>query len=590
MATKIGYFLVNSILIIPLIFAQQKEQIYYGLDTTDYIKIGQNWADRPTTAAPTQKPPKEPYLNDETATKKLTKNDYRSNEKPAYQPYFNDRDEHSREENMFMQNILLMHENEIGLKPSSEKIEVLVLVEIESISEISEVHMDITVTWTIRQLWTDYRFNLTETGIHLITVSPILAKKIWKPDLFVEGSQKSYVHKTTTDNMAMRIRGEGLIDFKTKLTTTSLCEMELRWFPLDLTSCAFNMQSFGYFSDEVEIKWHKYQQKDDKLFSNIDLVDALPKYRRIHTGIGYRKINRSEFTSHNDLEYRTKNQLVVVFEFRRYFNSVFFCSYFPAQMMVILAGLSMWVDVNSVPARVGMGVTTILTISTLIQGLKSSLPKVAYLTALDIYLWVCFFFVFSTTCEYSMLNYWMTQHDEELDEKSKNIRKKKSRGERTVPMSSIIDREIDKTHNLDGFLEHARKSQSSVIAQRSGSIWNTNNNNNNNAYSSNASWEDLEQSSSNLRRRATSEMNLSKRTALTQKSRKNVSPIANWFRSVRASSNNLFFRMHEMSHTKESTLRKARRVDKYFRNFYFFLFFTFNFVYWPYLISITRHG
>lgn len=60
----------------------------------------------------------------------------------------------------------------------------------------------------------------------------------------------------------------------------------------------------------------------------------------------------------------------------------------------------MWVDANSVPARIGMGVTTILTISTLIQGLKSSLPKVAYLTALDIYLWVCFFFVFAATFEW----------------------------------------------------------------------------------------------------------------------------------------------------------------------------------------------
>lgn len=58
-----------------------------------------------------------------------------------------------------------------------------------------------------------------------------------------------------------------------------------------------------------------------------------------------------------------------------------------------------------------MGVTTILTISTLIQGLKSTLPKVAYLTALDIYLWVCFFFVFAATCEYCLLNYWMTQHE-----------------------------------------------------------------------------------------------------------------------------------------------------------------------------------
>ena len=61
--------------------------------------------------------------------------------------------------------------------------------------------------------------------------------------------------------------------------------------------------------------------------------------------------------------------------------------------MVLLAGMATWIEAKD-GGRIGMGVTLILTISTLIQGLKSQLPKVSYLTALDIYLWVCFGFVF----------------------------------------------------------------------------------------------------------------------------------------------------------------------------------------------------
>ena len=52
-----------------------------------------------------------------------------------------------------------------------------------------------------------------------------------------------------------------------------------------------------------------------------------------------------------------------------------------------------------------MGITTVLTISTVIQGLKSQLPAVNYLTALDVYLWACFFFVSVTLIEYAYLNY-----------------------------------------------------------------------------------------------------------------------------------------------------------------------------------------
>ena len=40
---------------------------------------------------------------------------------------------------------------------------------------------------------------------------------------------------------------------------------------------------------------------------------------------------------------------------KRYFISVFFQSYFPAMIMVMLGGLTMWIDPKSVPARVSMG-------------------------------------------------------------------------------------------------------------------------------------------------------------------------------------------------------------------------------------------
>lgn len=94
--------------------------------------------------------------------------------------------------------------------------------------------------------------------------------------------------------------------------------------------------------------------------------------------------------------------------------------------MVILGGLSMFLDAKSVPARVSMGlllsfkvelclilshsgVMTVLTTSTIIQGLKNSLPQVSYLTALDIYLWACFLFVFAAVLEYVALNIMVRQ-------------------------------------------------------------------------------------------------------------------------------------------------------------------------------------
>ena len=97
--------------------------------------------------------------------------------------------------------------------------------------------------------------------------------------------------------------------------------------------------------------------------------------------------------------------LILEFEFKRMFMTVFFTTYLPAIVMVILGGMATFMDPKSSPARVTLGITSVLTISTVIQGMKSMLPQVNYLTALDVYLWTSFFFVCVTLVEYIYLNY-----------------------------------------------------------------------------------------------------------------------------------------------------------------------------------------
>ena len=62
----------------------------------------------------------------------------------------------------------------------------------------------------------------------------------------------------------------------------------------------------------------------------------------------------------------------------------------------------------------------VLTIITIIASLKTSMPKVSYLTALDIYLWVSFVFVLSTVIEYTVLN---TLMNKKLNKIQESIRK-----------------------------------------------------------------------------------------------------------------------------------------------------------------------
>lgn len=55
-----------------------------------------------------------------------------------------------------------------------------------------------------------------------------------------------------------------------------------------------------------------------------------------------------------------------------------------------------------------LGITTVLTMTTLSISARQSLPKVAYATAMDWFIAVCFAFVASALIEFAAVNYFAT--------------------------------------------------------------------------------------------------------------------------------------------------------------------------------------
>ena len=64
--------------------------------------------------------------------------------------------------------------------------------------------------------------------------------------------------------------------------------------------------------------------------------------------------------------------------FKREFSYYLIQIYIPCCMLVIVSWVSFWLDANAVPARVSLGVTTLLTMATQTTGINNSLPPVSY--------------------------------------------------------------------------------------------------------------------------------------------------------------------------------------------------------------------
>ena len=79
--------------------------------------------------------------------------------------------------------------------------------------------------------------------------------------------------------------------------------------------------------------------------------------------------------------------------------------YIPSSLIVVMSWVSFWLNRGAAPARVGLGVTTVLTMTTLINSVNAALPKISYMKSIDIYLFVCFFMVFGAMVEYACVGY-----------------------------------------------------------------------------------------------------------------------------------------------------------------------------------------
>lgn len=66
--------------------------------------------------------------------------------------------------------------------------------------------------------------------------------------------------------------------------------------------------------------------------------------------------------------------------------------------------VSFWIKPEAAPARVTLGVTSLLTLSTQHAKSQASLPPVSYLKAVDAFMSVCTVFVFMALMEYCLVN------------------------------------------------------------------------------------------------------------------------------------------------------------------------------------------
>ncbi|KAK7169602.1 hypothetical protein R3I93_005552 [Phoxinus phoxinus] len=271
---------------------------------------------------------------------------------------------------------------------------------INSFGSVTETTMDYRVNIFLRQKWNDPRLAYSEYPDSSLDLDPSMLDSIWKPDLFFANEKGANFHDVTTDNKLLRIFKDGTVLYSIRLTLILSCPMDLKNFPMDVQTCTMQLESFGYTMNDLIFEW-----LGD---GPVQVADGLtlPQFLiRDEKDLGYctKHYNTGKFTC-----------IEVKFHLERQMGYYLIQMYIPSLLIVILSWVSFWINMDAAPARVALGITTVLTMTTQSSGSRASLPKVSYVKAIDIWMAVCLLFVFAALLEYAGVNFVSRQQREFL--------------------------------------------------------------------------------------------------------------------------------------------------------------------------------
>ncbi|XP_064109810.1 gamma-aminobutyric acid receptor subunit alpha-2-like [Macrobrachium nipponense] len=262
---------------------------------------------------------------------------------------------------------------------------------IRSMGPISEQEMKYSMECYMRQEWSDDRLRFNGP-LKQLTLNIKMLEALWKPDTYFHNGLGSYVHMTTRPNKLIRINQNGDLLYSMRLTIKAKCPMVLRNFPMDKQSCPLVISSYGYTEKDVKYIWDK------------KLVSFTPGM-----GLSQFDILNTKCTNYS-VRWRTGrgmySALQVNFNLSRSAGYFLIQVYVPCILIVVLSWVSFWINREATSDRVGLGITTVLTLSTISLDSRTDLPKVHYATALDWFILMSFGYCIATLLQFACVHFF----------------------------------------------------------------------------------------------------------------------------------------------------------------------------------------
>ncbi|XP_076447078.1 glycine receptor subunit alpha-4-like isoform X2 [Babylonia areolata] len=284
---------------------------------------------------------------------------------------------------------------------------VTIKIHLLSFDSVSETKMDYSVELFLTQEWFDARLNFGNVSdLKWLEVDSKMMDDVWVPDVYFRNEKSASFHDVTVPNKYMHLYPGGRVVYSVRLSLTLNCRMDLIKYPLDSQDCPMWIQSYTYTTENVMFYWDPV--KPIVFDQEMEVHTELPQFSLVSN----RTID-CKTTKDKDDE-PSFACIVAQFTLQRDIRYYIIQVYVPSILIVALSWVSFWLDLEAIPARVSLGVLTVLTLNTHGSTIQAALPKVSYIKAIDVWVVSSLIFVFAALLEFAYVNVLARRADKEL--------------------------------------------------------------------------------------------------------------------------------------------------------------------------------
>ncbi|OXA44653.1 glycine receptor subunit alphaZ1 [Folsomia candida] len=320
----------------------------------------------------------------------------------------------------------------IPLGNVSKEIFVMVHLSIREVTDVDynngiiELDTELGITWIDWEVW---KFFIEDEeaqkkaadGPEEITLDAEFLKQIWKPDIFIEEmeSVESTSILTKLVNLRFLVKNPvmpGAITFEARQTFKVRCDMNFEYYPADIQVCPMNIRSYSYTQEQLFVLWNPSQSVflDQTEDSNYDfqVSDVEPGGRL------YEMFTKSQAPC---CQHRNYSTLSFNLQMRRNINYHFVQTCLPSILLILITWLCFLLPPDMVEVRIGISMTTLLTLTAMFGAVREQSPQVSYTMAIDIWMVFCMFLLFLALVLFTFI-YWLRRKSREDAEKENSAK------------------------------------------------------------------------------------------------------------------------------------------------------------------------